>query len=396
MKPIKAYLNVLKMRINMRLKRTILNTYPVIAFIDPATSYCPLQCPGCPTGLRLGLRKPHMLEWELYKCLIDEIGDYLFLIGLYNWGEPLLHKQTPEFIRYAKFKDITVWLDTNLSTTLSDEYIYNLVKSGLDGLNVSVDGATQETYEKYRRGGELSLVRSNLQRIQAQKRALGSRKPEIIWKFLVFQHNEHEITTVKATYKDWGADRVSFMRPFMAYKMLEEGFEYSSVREYASPEAPSVAKVEHRRTPRPCTWLYYALTLNSDGSVSPCCGIEDRNDDFAEYSPSRGFFSAWNSHKFRAARSLLAKPDMLSSWQDKPGGRVVNACQKCQAQPFANLLQMPEMTFREFVYQRTWLFLHRKGFRYWPDFLLTLLISDYLAAIRNPRQLIAKLISMGK
>ena len=94
-----------------------------------------------------------MLEWELYKCLIDETGDFLFGIELCNWGEPLIHRQTPEFIRYAKSKEIMVSIHSSMSIHLSDEYIRNLVTSGLDRLIVSVDGATQETYEKYRRGG---------------------------------------------------------------------------------------------------------------------------------------------------------------------------------------------------------------------------------------------------
>jgi len=38
----KAYLNVLKLRINMALKREAVNSYPVMAFIEP-NLYCNLQ-----------------------------------------------------------------------------------------------------------------------------------------------------------------------------------------------------------------------------------------------------------------------------------------------------------------------------------------------------------------
>jgi organic radical activating enzyme len=385
MKPAKAYLNVLRLRLNMRLKRSVLRTYPVIAIIDPTSSSCPLQCPGCPTGLRLGLRKPHLLESELYTHLIDEIGDYLFYIELHNWGEPLLHKQTPEFIRYAKSKDIKVILHTNMSIRLTDEYIRNLVNSGLDELVVSADGATQGTYEKYRRGGNLSLVRNNMERIQAEKMALGAKKPAIIWKFIVFQHNEHEITRVKKVYKDWGADSFIFCRPFMDFNMLEEGFAYSSIPEYGATayQAPPLSKAGHETVLAQCSFLYEALTLNSDGSVSPCCGIIDENDDFAKYSPSAGFFSAWNSDKFKTARSFFSKSQMPQGQQDKTSDGVANVCQRCRAGFAPWMLEHAESLFRDTIRERASLFVQQNDLRYLPDFLLTLCIYDFPAAVRK-------------
>jgi MoaA/NifB/PqqE/SkfB family radical SAM enzyme len=95
MKKPKAYLNVLKLRINMALKREAVNSYPVVAFIEP-NLYCNLQCPACPTGLRLGLRPTVAIDEELFKTTIDQIGDYIFQLYMYNWGEPLLHKRTPK------------------------------------------------------------------------------------------------------------------------------------------------------------------------------------------------------------------------------------------------------------------------------------------------------------
>lgn len=399
MKPAKAYLNVMRLKVNMALKRSLIKTYPVIAYIDPTTSYCSLRCPGCPTGLRLGLRKPHMLEWEMYKCLIDEIGDYLFDIELYNWGEPLIHKQTPEFIRYAKSKEIKVIIHTNLSIDLSDEYIRNLVTSGLDKLIVSVDGVTQEIYEKYRCGGNLSLVRSNMERIQAEKRALGSKTPEIIWKFLVFRHNEHEIDTARTTYKDWGADGVIISGAFLTFNMLEEGFAYSSIPEYTYSmgyKAQSRTKTDHKSGSPRCSYLYEVLVFNSDGSVSPCCGIIDENDDFAKYSPSSGFFCVWNSDNFRTARSLFAKPKILWARKDKQGNGAINVCQRCPAGYEPCILEFPELLFSQCAHERASLFWQKKDLRYLPDLILWLLTRDYLTAIRNIESLIHRCLFKGK
>jgi predicted transcriptional regulator len=341
-----------------------------------------------------------MLEWELYKCLIDEIGDYLFHIELHNWGEPLLHKQTPEFIRYAKSKEIKVVVHTNLSINLSDEYIQDLVRSGLDQLVISADGASQETYEKYRRGGNISLVRNNMERIQAEKGALGFKTPEILWKFLVFKHNEHEIARVRTIYKDWGADGVIIGGPYWDSNMLDAGIALSSIPEYTSLlrcQAQVLTKTGHkRRLPKYCSFLYEALTLNADGSMSPCCSISNENDDFAKYSPSIGFLSAWNSDRFRIARSITSKSEMLLARKDKPSDGVVNVCQKCQVRFVPYFAELPERVFRQCLYERASLFLQQKDLHYLPDFPLKLCIADYPTVIRNLLSIIGRRLSKHK
>ena len=50
----------------MALKREAVSSYPVVAFIEP-NLLCNLQCPACPTGLRLGLRPTVSIDEELFK-----------------------------------------------------------------------------------------------------------------------------------------------------------------------------------------------------------------------------------------------------------------------------------------------------------------------------------------
>ena len=128
-KPLKAYLNVLKMRINMAMRRTVVANYPVMAMVEPSLA-CNLRCPACPTGLQLGLRPAASLDPLLYRAIIDEIGDYVFHLAMYNWGEPLLHKETPEFVAYAKARGISITMSSNLSLKLTDDYVERLVKRG--------------------------------------------------------------------------------------------------------------------------------------------------------------------------------------------------------------------------------------------------------------------------
>src|SRR5713101_4977833 len=77
MKKMRAYLNVGKLRLNMRLKRESIKNYPVKAYIEP-TLFCNLRCPACPTGLQLGLRPSASIDVGLFKSAIDDSGRISF------------------------------------------------------------------------------------------------------------------------------------------------------------------------------------------------------------------------------------------------------------------------------------------------------------------------------
>lgn len=309
MKKPKAYLNVLKLRMNMALKREAVNSYPVVAFIEP-NLYCNLQCPACPTGLKLNLRPTVAIDEELFKATIDQIGDYVFQLYMYNWGEPLLHKRTPEMIAYAKKKDISVLVSTNLSLKLTDDYIDRLVLSGLDRMLISLDGVTQESYSKYRRKGDIALVRENTMRLQRAKERLGSATPKLVWQFLVFRHNEHEIEQARAVHKEWGADEFIVGGAEMPMEPYDEGFEPSTIPAYNiyHPDHPLQKETERQITSdRACAWLYGVFVLNPNGKVSPCCAVPSEKLDFGEYHKG-DFFSVWNNETFRRARRMFVSP----------------------------------------------------------------------------------------
>jgi MoaA/NifB/PqqE/SkfB family radical SAM enzyme len=307
----------------MALKRQAIHNYPVSAIIEP-TSFCNLHCPACPTGMRLDLRPSISIKEDLFKAAIDEIGDYIFQLNMYNWGEPLLHKQTPEMIRYAKDKKISIMLSTNLSIKLTDDYIERLVRSGLDTMIVSLDGMTEETYTKYRRNGNLALVRENVMRIHQTKQRLGSQTPEVIWQFLVFRHNEHEIDAVREQYKLWGADTLSIIGAEMPLEEYRDGLEPSTMPQYNiyHPDNPHFrAAAESVNSTRSCTWLYGTFVMNPNGKVSPCCAVPAQQNDFSTYTASEGFFAAWNNSKFKRARQLFLSPV-------QPGDKNLTAPQK--------------------------------------------------------------------
>jgi MoaA/NifB/PqqE/SkfB family radical SAM enzyme len=334
-KPMKAYLNVLKLRVNMALRRTVVFNYPVTAMVEPSLA-CNLRCPACPTGLQLGLRPAASLDPALYRAIIDEIGDYVFHLSMYNWGEPLLHKDTPEFVAYAKSRGITITMSSNLSLNLSDDYIDRLVKSGLDELLVGLDGATAETYERYRRRGNFDLVCTNMKRIQAAKARLKLATPQVVWQFLVFRHNEHEIAEARARYREFGADSIVVGGAEMPEPEHAEGFapaENPAYNRYHPDHPVQVRERWVREAEKPCTWLYGTFVMNPNGQVSPCCATSDEKDDFGTYAAGR-FLEVWNGDRFRQARGLFrrgaaATPPSPEASETSPAAPDPLICKRC-------------------------------------------------------------------
>lgn len=324
MKSLRAYSNVGKLRLNMLLRRQIIGNYPVKAYIEP-TLFCNLRCPACPTGLQFGLRPSTTMDVNLFKQAIDEMGPYLFDLWMFNWGEPLLHRQTPEMIRYAKDKGIEkIRLSSNMSIPFTDDYIDRLVSSGLDELIVSLDGTTPETYSHYRRNGEFDLVCRNMRRIQEAKTRLGSSTPEVIWQYLVFRHNEHEIGIAQAEYREWGADVLSVHGAEMPNGEAADQFAPSTLPEHNIYHADHPYRKllqNYKASKLPCSWLYGVFLLNPNGKVSPCCAVQEEKDDFSELKLGGSFHEAWNSQRFRLARAGGSTRNPAAGEKQESNGR---------------------------------------------------------------------------
>ena len=100
---------------------------------------------------------------DKYKKVVDIFSKWAQNIQLFSWGEPILNKSLVEMIRYTSQKPHKIRTITSANhNVINDEQIRGLLTSNLDMLAVSIDGTTQEVYEKYRVGGNLETVLNNL------------------------------------------------------------------------------------------------------------------------------------------------------------------------------------------------------------------------------------------
>jgi len=129
---------------------------PVSISIEPTTS-CNLRCPECPSGLRAFSRPTGMLDKNFFEKIIDELSGHLLYLVFYFQGEPYLNPAFLDMVRYASSKKIYTATSTN-AHYMNDDNARRTVESGLDRLIISIDGVTQDVYEKYRVGGSVEKV----------------------------------------------------------------------------------------------------------------------------------------------------------------------------------------------------------------------------------------------
>ncbi len=268
-------------------------SYPYL-FVFEVTNICNLKCPFCLTGKGIsGDREVRHVTFEEAKKIIDEVGDYIYLLQLYTWGEPLLNKDIYKIIEYSKTKNIYVMISTN-ATVMNEKNNQRLLDSGIDYVMVAIDGLSKETYSQYRVGGDYDKVFRNVSNLLQLKKQTKSSRPFVEWQFIVFRHNEHEVDAAEKAAYEIGIDKFT---PLPAYvedeAWLPEGDKYKV--ETFNPE-------RLKNCDRP--WTH--LNFRADGGIASCCYEFYKKDDFGEgiHTP---FAEVWNNKFFRESRKLIVQ-----------------------------------------------------------------------------------------
>ncbi len=301
--------------INWQMKNghSILFGKPFSLVLDTC-NLCNLECVWCPTGQKRKTRTQCIMPYDKVIEVFNRLGPYLKKVMLCNWGEPFLNKDLIQEITFLqKHYDLQLILSTNLNTKFSKEQAKDLIDSGLDVLICSIDGATQETYETYRKKGKLNIALENLKLITKAKREKYSRNPLIIWQYLVFKHNEHELEKAKKLAKEIGVDKINFVKPWCPQDWV------STLPQYTNYKFNDENKKEYTQLSKQCYCLWTTIVINANGSVSPCCSVEDEKNDFGNFF-DQSLFTLWNNKNYRAARKYNIKREK---------GDIANICTIC-------------------------------------------------------------------
>lgn len=225
-----------------RIRYSKISKIPNHLYIEP-TNQCNLKCVMCP--YKMQERKKSFMDMDLYRKIIDDAANLgIPWIHLWKFGEPLLHPQIFEMVRYAKEKGIgQVGITTN-GVLLDGKKV---LESGMDFINFSVDSLNPRTYKKIR-GTELSPILKNIQ-LLLEKRGL-ERKPRITVLVTDTPINHNEISDIRNYWEE----------------LVDEVIIIKCTNYKGIPEIPRKQIMKHA-----CNEPFNRMVVLSNGDVGCCC-----------------------------------------------------------------------------------------------------------------------------
>jgi hypothetical protein len=206
------------------------------------TAACNISCFQACCAPETGItrtRQAGMLDVELFRRVVDEAGPSLVRLDFFNYGETFLHKRAVEMCEYvkARFPHVYLYTSTN-GLAFTDDGVRRLVRSGIDEVTFSIDGATPESYRRYRQRGDFDKAMRHLCAAADEKRRLGLDVPVINWRYILFEWNDsdREMQLARRLAADAGADRLCWE--------LTDHPEDSYSRRFA-PGTPDNARIRH-------------------------------------------------------------------------------------------------------------------------------------------------------
>lgn len=262
------------------------------------TSHCQLACPFCRTGKALRDKYPAVPRGFMSKETLLRILDQtpsLQHVLLYNWGEPFLHPDLVWCIEQTKRKVSRCDLSSNMQL-FSKELAEGIINAGLDLIRVSCDGASQETYGQYRKGGSLEKVLTHARMLAEAKQQMKSQRPIIMFQMVVTKFNEHEAGSFYNFARSHGADDVSQIN---ICGMTPEGFFMLPEYEPVSPQWKRYWAIGLLNS---CNQPWEHITYDWNGDVYTCCNPSGITSYKMGNIHESTFTDIWNGPKYQYVR----------------------------------------------------------------------------------------------
>jgi MoaA/NifB/PqqE/SkfB family radical SAM enzyme len=259
----------IKPRINQtgrnRLETVIPLSTPYVLFVDPSST-CNFKCKFCPTGERQLIqdtgRWQGTMDFDLFKKVIDDLAQFdtpIKVLRLYKEGEPFLNPRFADMVRYAKQSGCVDAVDTTTNgSLLTPERIGPALEAGLDRINISVDGLSDAQFLEFARAKvDFKEFVNNIRQLYAMKGDC-----EICIKIAGDFLSEADKHLFYNTFGDY-ADRIFIENVAPCWPEFDVQDRLGIAISKGIYDQP----VEDIKT---CPYIFYSMTVNSDGTVSLC------------------------------------------------------------------------------------------------------------------------------
>lgn len=283
------------------------------------TNYCNLRCPVCPVGTEELSRPKKAMDVDLFESVMDEVGPYLLTASLWAWGEPLLHRDIHKILAVANRHNIVTLLSTNGQLFKKQRVIEALVNEPPTHLIVAIDGLTDETNSRFRVGAKLEPILEGVKRIAQIKEERNLQFPIIHMRFIVMQHNQHEVAQLEAFAKANHFDLLTIRT--LSIIDTEKGDKHRSFNptqaEFQSYDYENDNRAE--RDDFICQEPFWFPTVFADGTVVACEQDYRAQQAFGKVSAQTSFRELWLGKRAEEIRKTIRdNPQCLSFCQSCP------------------------------------------------------------------------------
>lgn len=273
--------------------------FPFVMYVEP-TNLCNFRCIFCPTGDKALLQKvgrpAGMMSMDLYKKIIDDIrqsGHTLRLLSLYKDGEPLLHPDFPEMVRYARDNGVSerIWTKTN-GALLNPELNRKLAHCGLSWMGISVEAVSSEKYLK------VAGTHIDYEVFKRNVKDLYEVKDPGLHLYVKIADSGLSDQEKQKFYDDFS--------PICDTIAIENlmGWSYSGVKDFTLGTNPDTYDGLPFTEKDVCAYPFYVLAVNFDGSVS-LCGNDWSHSTVVGNLSNEGIMDVWNGNNLYNFRKML-------------------------------------------------------------------------------------------
>lgn len=264
--------------------------FPFLIYVEP-TSYCNLKCKFCPNS-KVDKKNKSFMSMGVFNKILDDIKEFPERPRVFKFcgiGEPLLNKNTPDMIRLIKDNSSAdkIIMYTN-GILLNPELNRKLVESGLDQINISVEGLNDEDYLNY------AETKVDFNKFVENIVDLYDKRKQM--KIYIKIHNLviNNIDDEKRFYDTFGniSDYIQIEGISHIFSDFKSNGESENINRYTSDK-------ENKR--QICSICFKTLNVNADGTCSPC-SVDWAHRVIIGDIKNESLLNIWNGDKLRALR----------------------------------------------------------------------------------------------
>ena len=308
------------------------------------TTICPRECIMCEHTYWKDMEERH-LSLDEFKFILGQFPKLRWL-HLTGEGSSFTNPDYPRMLEYAKAKDICIYLVDSFDH-IPPEAVEKLIDLEIEGVYISLDAATKETYQKIRIGCDFDRVLRNVRRFIELKKGKRAFFPEISFRYIVMKYNVQEMPAFLDLVESFGprkllgeGGRVDFVgnlefpevKDLSVYELSKETLQsvIDKTLKYRLNTFLSHTEVKRNPSINQCIcWLEPYIMMGGD--VIPCCNIlmSNKRSILREHSFGNIFKNSmkeiWSSERFREFRDTI----------NNPKSKVPFLCTLCRAYHFS-------------------------------------------------------------